>query len=148
MSNSAKQSFLPQISSFSHIPPPFLVFLVKSMTPYFILVDSTSCVHTPRREILQDLPTSLSKVIFLHCVNYNEVFPNTDSQSQRGNQVLHSVPTLVPNKPKATHLTSHLCKNPSLLRLPMASVTSISTCVHLKIRQRNLSTFSLIFYSR
>lgn len=70
----------------------------------------------------QDLPTSLSELIFGHCVNYNEISPNTDSQSQSGNHVLHSVPTLGPNKPKATHFTSQLCKNPFLLSLPMASV--------------------------
>lgn len=72
----------------------------------------------------QDLLTSLSKLIFGRCVNYNEISPNTDSQSQRGDRALHSVPTLGPNKPKATHFTSQLCKIPFLLSLPMASVAS------------------------
>lgn len=39
----------------------------------------------------QDLPISLSKLIFGLSVNYNEISP--DSQSQRGYHILHSVPT-------------------------------------------------------
>lgn len=71
--------------------PLFLGFLAKSLTTHFVLVNSTYCVHTLRSKTTQDRPALLSREIFCFCVNYNDMSPNTESQSYRGNQDLHSV---------------------------------------------------------